>query len=542
MASEFPLYPTHSEAKTLASLVTTSSNEPLSGIQYFHELLRALRDPAFSRFLFANDPIELQHLSHPQLPQFAVANEMLEVNVEPNTNPQDSLSDQWHSRHFTFPAYSSEGKTYGFVVSKDVYLPGSAWGIEHGMVESMTVSRFVKHDEENYTVFFAHYEQFNACRLEYSRMLTNTRQVRFIIAVDVHKFQNVRRQGYLFVKDIIPALLVMQVTEEHRKCPACLQFAGGCYCAAPVVRPRHPFDYEAFRKCTMDSGGVFEGRTSMSLFGGGVKFRSGILGSRFVSRPKFDSELVDGLRRLAITKHIGGESPRHSNIFADAARRLRSKQLRNRVNLCTETALHNSFLTDAGTVSHTVDRTIEPFGLNYLLPSLRDENGSFEGAETNLAPSLVNAVLGPSADLEAFGRTMNLSEEDVLGVQSVDDITHIDSLISDNPTSRHTGELLDDKGQPAEKNTLSLARSNEEKPSADIQIKRLKAELRKERNRACAQRSNMRKKAMMDALKTDIRTIQEKAELLRSQEMLLRRQNIFLRKQVADKFETERRD
>lgn len=61
---------------------------------------------------------------------------------------------------------------------------------------------------------------------------------------------------------------------------------------------------------------------------------------------------------------------------------------------------------------------------------------------------------------------------------------------------------------------------------------KLKAEIRKERNRASALRSNMRKRAIRDTMKMELQHCREKVELLRSREVLLRQENMSLRRRI----------
>lgn len=63
---------------------------------------------------------------------------------------------------------------------------------------------------------------------------------------------------------------------------------------------------------------------------------------------------------------------------------------------------------------------------------------------------------------------------------------------------------------------------------------KLKVEIRKQRNRASALRSNMKKRAIRDAIKMELKHCQEKIELLRSRELLLRQENMKLRKRLVE--------
>lgn len=72
------------------------------------------------------------------------------------------------------------------------------------------------------------------------------------------------------------------------------------------------------------------------------------------------------------------------------------------------------------------------------------------------------------------------------------------------------------------------------KVDATLVAKQLKAQRRRERNRACAQRSNQRAKASRDRLVTNLKGCKEQVEVLRAKEMELRKENLKLRKSVAE--------
>lgn len=66
-------------------------------------------------------------------------------------------------------------------------------------------------------------------------------------------------------------------------------------------------------------------------------------------------------------------------------------------------------------------------------------------------------------------------------------------------------------------------------------VEKRKREIRRERNRASAQRCNRRKKAIRDELKLQLRDSENRIELLRAKEMDLRKENMRLRKTLVVK-------
>lgn len=93
-------------------------------------------------------------------------------------------------------------------------------------------------------------------------------------------------------------------------------------------------------------------------------------------------------------------------------------------------------------------------------------------------------------------------------------------------------------GASEENRTGERDRSNVERDLVQDQqrlSKKLKSDIRKERNRASAQRCNRRKKAIRDSLKLQLKSYGERVTELRAQEMELRRQNLRLRKMLKAK-------
>lgn len=73
----------------------------------------------------------------------------------------------------------------------------------------------------------------------------------------------------------------------------------------------------------------------------------------------------------------------------------------------------------------------------------------------------------------------------------------------------------------------------------DLAERRRKAELRKARNRESAQRSNHKRKMMIQALKDDIAAASSREMCLRAREKMLREENTELRKTLMPKLGAE---
>lgn len=531
MSADFTPFPSHAEAQSLASLATTSRSQPFDGIQYFHGLLRVLKDPAVNNFLFTPDPIELHHLTHPRLYDLAVANNVLEVNVEPNADVHNSLSDNWKSTQFMFPTHTADGNTYGFIVSDDIYIPGSAWGLENQQIQGIAVSRFVKNDDVGYTVIASYYDKWDAFRLEYTKLTTSTQQIRFLVAVKGKEFRALLENGILSIPAIIPLLACMQMSTEYRQCPRCLRVCTECYCAALTVKPRHPFDYDAFKKSVVSKAGNFEGRSELSLFSGGLRIRSGVLGTRFISNPSFDFDLIERLRRLAINDHVGKEAARHSHIFSNTFGVVRSGRDENPFDTLAKRAQLNVRLENLGNDTALIPRSSANDAQTWT-PFMEEQLQTIHESQ-QITPSILSNFLEPLEELTpSDGNTQSSSTSDPTTMNLVDTSVQLSqsneldaTIVNSEPLSTELGSISVDQqiGKTAAKAT-----SHDES-----QVRRLKAELRREKNRAAAQRSNMKKKAILDALKHDLETSREKADLLRSKELLLRRENLSLKKQLA---------
>lgn len=80
---------------------------------------------------------------------------------------------------------------------------------------------------------------------------------------------------------------------------------------------------------------------------------------------------------------------------------------------------------------------------------------------------------------------------------------------------------------------IAPARSAESGESEKVDARAVKLELRKARNRASAQRSNLKKKMALQKLKDDLSSMSQREQQLRERERLLRQENLKLRAAVC---------
>lgn len=536
MREDISSFPTHAEAQAIASLVGyQGTSKPIEGMQYLQMLLEVIQDETISNFLFAEENIELQHFTNPRLCDVAITNQLSEINIEPNVPVKDSLSDHWKSSHFSFSAFAAEGRNFGFTTSDDLYYPSSAWGIPFSSLRALTISRFVRNENEGHIVAAAPMPDWGLLRLEYSKMVSSTHQIRFVFIVNANFFMSLRRKAKLTVHNLLPGAYLVQLTKEYRKCPVCSSQPFHCICPAALIKSKHPFDYDSYRRWSMTQGGSFLGETETSYFSNGIRSRNGTLGSQFFSNPSTDSDLVERLRRMAIVRRAGGESPRQSVISLESTNSV--------INVDTATAENLNYPMLASSMFS--NETEEPEGnANEPIPNDAILDGiHFEPVSQNqildISPtgiSISHSENLPRCLTNYFATDLRreaVAADDLkpprpLEVGASISASELDEEIPISSVAQYN-EILE-PSRISESARYSESMKTGEKDA----MRRLKGELRKERNRASAQRSNMRKKATLDALKQNIKSTHEKADLLRSKELQLRKENLRLKHQIAD--------
>lgn len=305
------------------------------------------------------------------------------------------------------------------------------------------------------------------------------------------------------------------------------------------MRPKHPFDYDAFVHNMVIYAGSFEGSGSMLVFGSPYT-RNAPLGTRMALTGGSDGDLVNRLRGWALAEGVRGtESPWESALFAHVS------------GACEE----ETFLGDAFFKDHVMDPCGDTFGVgvaDHVMGSVLD------GALVNVTdPRCFDVYMntGEMGDADASGSTGpdSCHESWSIAVGSVLERKSIVAPPKESYIGNRDKVVAVEVGERKERRPRTASTPvEEEEGSPNVKVcdvisdnvvdedgeeearRRVKAQIRRDRNRAAAARSNQKKKAMNDALKAQLKESRDRAETLRDRETSLRQENLLLRKILGE--------
>ncbi|PXF47038.1 hypothetical protein BWQ96_03228 [Gracilariopsis chorda] len=479
-------------------------------------MLRIFDNPDIHNFLFADEPIHLSYLANPQLKQSAIACSFNETKVDPTPSPQNSMSDRFAGDFFLTPAFTYNHITFGFGVMNNVFYPAQAWNTPETAMNALGECRFVKNSKEGYNIVIAYYGT-ECSRIEYVKTVSTTTQARCVIGTKISSFRDATKGGSCNVDAVFPTVLLLQTSFEHRDCPFCNSDHSQCKCQLQFATPFHPLDHSSFLANTLSEFGNYMGVSHVTMYREGAAMCMGALGSRLSFAPSAEDDLVDRLRTLAISRHALIQDPAPSlSIQQDVPEEPRSDQ----VNITDE--IFDQSDQQQLSQQNSTNAIVTDLPCPLLATDLNFDADLEQVIDITMLPTFGDSSSRTSPeilqDISSNGvASFDVSPAPVATVQQQDSHSSRDQP-SQPPTSCET--------QPS--NTPPTS-SSIGKATVKDQIRKLKAELRREKNRAAAQRSNMRKKALNDSLKSSLKTTHEKLDILRSKEMLLREENIRLR-------------
>lgn len=240
--------------------------------------------------------------------------------------------------------------------------------------------------------------------------------------------------------------------------------------------------------------GTFEGIANATVYDG-LRSRTVPLGSRCTIQRGADPGVVEWLRDWAIAKHKRFADPRESAMLAGNHQ---------------ENAVLD--ISNANAIGHWEKGMVQD-----------SQNGAGGGADW------------------LDGLVLDTKQEDVVtsakkhqrSNTSSQKITDTTSATTTERECRNDNKDSASSAEGAVSSSVALIAGQKSETKGDL-VSELKAQLRRERNRASAQRANLRKKAMNDALKRELKNSLERAGELRSREMFLRQENMRLRKLLAE--------
>ncbi|CDF36128.1 unnamed protein product [Chondrus crispus] len=383
------------------------------------------------------------------------------------------------------------------------------------------------------------------------------------------------RRAELSISTLMKELIGSVHTSRMRSCPTC---GGGpasaCTCYARLAatrRAKHLFDPDLFKFSIIQDFGDYFGVTSKVLYDRGKRMSRSKLGAQLSLRANYDPDVAERLRNWSLTKFARGqhEWPNPSLRLTGGSRR--QSQYDDAVVMYGEdgdrellkerspieqleplldqlSTLHIEDDDDdededdgGGDVAVTEANLTEPGGEQYSHLLLSEPvaydvaspvNSQVTSQMTNGGAPLRGMTMSPSMTTENSSTAPDWfqlqSSSDMLpaagpDAQTVSSAFEAESLVVPLPSQQ----------VPAPVAAVQSFSPGTTRTQVSI-LQDLQAARRRVRNRASANRSNQRKRAIRDKVAADLKNMKDRCEELRKEEVRLRAENMELRKSLRD--------
>lgn len=543
--------PALSEVDALfTSVVPTTPNVP--DLTYMLQaIVNRLRTPFICDFLFANEPLHIQPFTSPEFSHASFLCELLTTRTATESlhgKRQTTLGNYLLTHRLTLNQL-----TLGVGVLEAAESMQDSHGNRTPSANPVFYDLRFMHDAARREILVVmDIPQTNHIIIQTSESSPDARGFVLLITFRKRELLDVIRTkpATLSVNTLLNELIGYVCTSTSRSCPTCNRDPGsGCLCYAQWVAKRradHLFDPQLYKFSMTHDFGEYEGQTSKVLYDRGKPVSRSKLGAFVSFRGGYDDVSAQRLRNWSLTKFARGirESPMQSLRLLGTDDSNSDVQIPDHDNdgLKTQTELSsiealeplldqlNSMHIEEGDDECAREAFIQNRGYTSFLPGSAPI--SFDTANTGSSDSPLSSLTGimvssslstdqQSERAELFNSTMsvatNPSNADENGALS--SVFDPDSLALSLPEQTMVGV-----------DSFSLRRQSKETSI----LKDLQAARRRVRNRASANRSNQRKRAVRDKIATELQEMKNRCESLREDEMRLRAENMELRKWVRD--------
>lgn len=308
---------------------------------------------------------------------------------------------------------------------------------------------------------------------------------------------------FLIKQHILPTLLGFQHGIYHKPCIMCSSLdPGECECELPLNSPSHPFDSVYFQNGMSEHVSVAAGVTNSVLCNAGRSIKRSFLGCQWKMQGEANPFVFETLKSWSISKH-------YNEVVFDPLQSLISTKN------CAYGILNPS--TELG---QAAQRNAE--SPHRVQPAIVTANDTAVFQEHQKYCS---------GFVQDFGSNMWFQGE--LDAESCRIGTPAELKLDTENNSSDTAQNRDLHATTAspDRNERQCNTLNRLKVAIS---KERKVELRREKNRAAARRSNEKAKLLRQFLKKEIESNRAKIPMLREKEMLLRRENLALRRVFVD--------
>lgn len=472
-------------------------------------ILNIISSQWLRNFLFTNDPVHAQHLSSP-----GIYNSSFTCSLAASPGglqaPQPDRSEFQGGKFFTAqllfaPIFTVDKITVGVGVAEGLFALGDLW-VPKNLLPSASHwvnFRFLKADHSR-LLFLVYDNPEDDLLLFYYRRPSSSCAYNGFTGLFHRDLLSSINDGSISLETLRRTIIFCQKENSVRSCPIC--GAGpmeNCGCSLPSLLPSHPFDGQYFSEEMGMHLGNFESVTNKILFTEGNRTERVVVGSRNSFVKVDDLSLVKRLSTWSVSEFMRKSVQLFScnlNLSAYGLGVLDELKARSREKLRNRSDL-----------SVSQDK-------NLPLISEDEEERTLTSLECDTADSKVGV------DLD-----MNIrhdSEEVNTGLMNS---TQLESLLGSLIKSEISSRKPDVAFSPSGKGY-----GGSEALDPKEMIRKIKAERRKERNRASARRSNQKRKERRLVISHEIDGLLERLESLREKELSLRKENLKLRKIVGE--------
>ncbi|CDF34985.1 unnamed protein product [Chondrus crispus] len=525
-----------------------------------HEFFRLCALPWVSDFLFNEEMDSLPVLTAPANMRSAISCTIQMTNVEA-PSPGDNLFDTHLSGVALFvPAFSIASISVGFGVQECHLQSFSDWGTRSGLFDEPDLMhlRYVRDDATGALIIAYKDPHTNLFKVESMVQASTTTRRRVYAIFDLDHFRAAVNAEYCSFRPslVANALKFLCSSVETRHCPKCAAPpSAACHCPLGLKLPSHSLDFSTVANNMVSFTGAFEGVTRSAVFNDGIELQAANLGCVINIDGCIGNDLIDRLSRWAI-----------------------SDQLTDKKGCPTALIMPPSGTDDAETTADMVIDTDNlaqvSAALSYVAPpppppavdlfakgtsSCSSGSGMLITESLDDPPPLLVPERAPPTASQIFETAAQAPPPTAHGtLDFVDEITGqaqvSDSFFNPSEPSTPAEESMSSGSAGMSVIAPSAAifdtqpvvigatlRNKAIAPSAPVQVsketmqseKELRAQLRKQRNREAAQRSNMKRKFKNDTLKQALRDVHSRAAQLRARELQLREENLELRKLMS---------
>lgn len=538
--------PTEAEAATLTSLVSTAPLYNHSLLDILVRLFQICDQQWVSEFLFNSEMSPLSVLTAPVNVSNGVSCRVNHTNIEcvnpaaPPSPHAHLLDNQTVGDLMFIPAFSTGCITVGFGIQQTSRFSRAEWGYSSESSNSSNVSfpsrmhvlehfRFVRDDASSTMLTIMQGKSQDVIRLQLFDNMTNAERFRAYVTLRRSAF--LRRLHAQVIPDLVQAaqtcVLYCMATVESRPCESCTgTWDGGsnadnyggqskCDCVVATQVPKHSLDFGGTLTSMRSHTGAYYGIANAHYCANGKQVLMATVASRFNVEGGADPALIQWFTKWAIADILKNAKEDPMKFVLPLAKALNGSFFANFPNQSHHPqsieAEDNHDVLNHINMTHTTEISNGNDNMHYM-DDVGDDNVECDD----------DVDIDDIHIMNSNAMTSSSEEHNLLKRQQKQHQTVEIGLVSPSTDEAH---VADDQ----QKELSNQARNT--KTHKDLERHR-RIELRKQRNREAAQRSNLRRKLKNDTLKRELNEINAKAIELRARELALREENLRLRSKL----------